>query len=62
MEIPLCCQLLGGVRMEFKDIIEFMTIEHVLEGIGVIVGFGLLWEMFFGGGINGLLQILLSVT
>ena len=48
--------------MEFKDLIEFMTLEHVLEGIGVAFGIGILWHIFFGGGINVLLQILISVT
>lgn len=48
--------------MEFKDIIEFMTLEHVLEGLGLVFGVGILWEIFFNGGINTLLQILMSVT
>lgn len=48
--------------MEFRDLFEFITIEHVLEGIGLAVGVGLLWSVFFGGGINMLLEILLSTT
>ncbi len=48
--------------MEFKDIIEFMTLEHVLEGLGLAAGTGLLWWMFLGGGINILLEMLMMVT
>ncbi len=48
--------------MDFKDIIEFMTLEHVLEGLGTVVGVGLLWGLFFGGGINGLIQLLMMLT
>lgn len=48
--------------MEFKDLLEFITLEHVAEGIGLAVGVGILWGVFFGGGINVLLEILLSTT
>ena len=48
--------------MDLREIIEFMTLEHVLEGLGLVFGVGLLWNFFFNGGINTLLEILLSVT
>ena len=62
MGFSLCGKLLGACSMEFKDIVEFMTLEHVLEGLGAIAGIGLLWGIFFGGGINSLIQVLMSFT
>jgi len=48
--------------MEFKDIIEFMTLEHVLEGIGAATGIGIMWKVFFDGGITYLVQLLMTLT
>lgn len=48
--------------MEFQDLLEFVIFEHVLEGIGMIMGAALIWYVFFGGGMQTFLQILLSTT
>lgn len=48
--------------MEFRELFEFVIFEHVLEGIGMLMGAALLWYVFFGGGIQMFLQILLSTT
>lgn len=48
--------------MEFKDILEHMTLEHVLEGLGMAAGIGILWQFFFGGGINAIILPLLMLT
>lgn len=41
--------------MEFNNLIESIEFELVLEGIGCIFGFALLWQFFF----QDKLQILL---
>lgn len=33
--------------MDFEDLFEMINFELVLEGIGMIFGFYLLWKVFF---------------
>lgn len=48
--------------MEFRELFEFVIFEHVLEGIGMLTGAALIWYVFFGGGIQAFLSLLLSTT
>lgn len=46
--------------MDLENIIETIHFEFVLEGIGTIFGFGLLWQLFFQQGISSLLALFIS--
>lgn len=46
--------------MEFKDIIETIEFELVLEGIGTILGFQLLWQFFFHNNLHTLLTLFIT--
>lgn len=46
--------------MDLENILETINFELVLEGVGAVFGFGLLWQLFFKQGLHTLL--LLFVT
>lgn len=48
--------------MEFKELFEMITLDVVLEGIGMVFGFGLLWKLFLGGGINSLMELFIAAV
>lgn len=43
--------------MELKDIFEMILSEQVLEGLGFVLCVTFLWGLFFGGGINQLIEL-----
>lgn len=45
--------------MDFKNIIETIHFELVIEGIGVLFGISLIWEMIFHNGLQHLLSLFL---
>ncbi len=46
--------------MGFKNIIETIHFDLVLEGIGAIFGFGLLWQLFFRQGLQPLVTLFIT--
>lgn len=46
--------------MEFKELLETINFDLVLEGIGTIFGFGLLWKLFVGNDIRQLLELFIT--
>lgn len=43
--------------MEIKDILEMILSDQVVEGLGFVFCVALLWTLFFGGGINQLIEL-----
>lgn len=48
--------------MEFKEVFEHVTHEFVLEGLGLIFGIGLVWEIFFGSTLTELVELLINLS
>jgi len=46
--------------MDFKNIFELIHFEFVLEGLGVLFGFRLLWQLFFNQGILPLISLFIT--
>lgn len=46
--------------MDIHDIIDLLYHEHVLEGIGFLFGFRLLWQLFFEQGIVPLITLFIT--
>lgn len=46
--------------MDFKNIIESINFELVLEGVGAIFGFWLLWQLFFRQSLHMLLSLYIT--
>ena len=45
--------------MNFKNIIETINYELVIEGIGALFGIALLWKFLFQNGLQELLSLFL---
>lgn len=41
--------------MDFKELFGMITFDMLLEGLGTVFGIGLLWYLFFGGGIEAII-------
>lgn len=46
--------------MDIENVFETIHFELVLEGIGAIFGFGLLWQFFFRQGLYSLLELFIT--
>lgn len=46
--------------MDFENVIETINFELVLEGVGTIFGFGLLWQLFFHQELHTLLSLFIT--
>lgn len=46
--------------MKFEDFFELITFDLILETLGLIFAIGLIWAVFFGGGINPILELLIE--
>ena len=46
--------------MNFEELIEQIQFELILEGIGVIFGFYLLWQLFFDSTIQSLMSLFIT--
>lgn len=57
--IFICNSILGGT-MDFENVFETIHFELVLEGIGAIFGFGLLWQFLFQQGLHNLLALFIA--
>ena len=46
--------------MDFENIFEQINFDLVLEGLGTIFGFGLLWWLFFHQGLPSLITLFIT--
>lgn len=46
--------------MDFKDIFEQIQFELILEGLGAIFGFFILWQLFFSQEFHTLLTLFIT--
>ena len=46
--------------MDFKEIFELIHFELVIEGLGVLFGFHLLWQLFLNQGILPLISLFIT--
>lgn len=46
--------------MDFENILEQINFDLVLEGIGTIFSFGLLWWIFLGQGFSSLVTFFIT--
>lgn len=43
--------------MDLKEILELITFDMVMEALGTIFGVGIIWELFFDGGLSMIFEI-----
>lgn len=46
--------------MKLEDLVEMISLDVVVEGIGIAAAVGFLIGIFFGGGYNELFHVLVS--
>lgn len=46
--------------MKISDLMELITFDLVIEVMGLLFVIGLLWGIFFGGGINLIIEMLVE--
>lgn len=46
--------------MKLSDLLELINYDLVIEVIGLLFAVGLLWGVFFGGGIDLIIELLVE--
>lgn len=43
--------------MDLKEILELITFDVIMEALGTIFGIGIIWKLFFDGGLTMIFEI-----